>query len=30
MKLNLKIWKKGDDGKFEVLEVKLDNRKTKV
>ena len=26
---NLKILEKRDDGKFEVLDVKLDNRKTK-
>ncbi len=29
MKQSLKILKKRDDGKFEVLDVKLDNRKTK-
>ena len=29
MKQRLKNLEKRDDGKFEVLEVKLDNRKTK-
>ena len=29
MKQNLKNLEKRDDGKFEVLDVKLDNRKTK-
>ena len=29
MKENLKNLEKRDDGKFEVLDVKLDNRKTK-
>ena len=29
MKMNLKNLEKRDDGKFEVIDVKLDNRKTK-